>query len=71
MNSIGFFNYNDEWNATVGFYEDDTLDENLSVDDEIYVGETFYENGEPFEEFNSARTLNYCKVFCLTVARLV
>ena len=67
MNSIEFFDYRDSWNSTDELYVD-ILDENLSVDDEIYVAETFYEDGEPFEEFNSARSLNYCKVFCLTVA---
>jgi len=62
MNSIDFFDYRDPWNSTDELYVD-ILDENLSVDDEIYVAETFYEDGEPFEEFNSARSLNYCKVF--------
>ena len=33
-----------------------------SSNDNSYVVETLYVDGQPFEEFNRARDLNYCKV---------
>ncbi|CAG5089370.1 Oidioi.mRNA.OKI2018_I69.PAR.g12189.t1.cds [Oikopleura dioica] len=61
-NRIAFFNYQLEWNATVENYDEypDT-----SSNDNSYVVETLYVDGQPFEEFNRARDLNYCKVRCL------